>query len=63
LIGLTKQPLVRHTLILWLQNIAEEDGRKPLARLAEQTEGFNGSDLLELCSRAAALTVQEHLET
>jgi len=45
------------------KNIAEEDGRKPLARLAEQTEGFNGSDLLELCSRAAALTVQEHLET
>ena len=39
-----------------------EDGRRPLAKIAEQAEGFSGSDLLELCSRAAAVAVQEHLD-
>ena len=44
------------------QNSAGPQGRRPQARLAEQTEGMNGSDLLELCSRAAALAAEEHIK-
>ena len=46
-----------------MQNVADEaDGKKPQTRLAEQTEGLCGSELLELCSRAAALAAEEHLQ-
>lgn len=31
----------------------------PLTRLAEETEGFSGSDLNELCSQAAMLPVHD----
>lgn len=44
------------------QNTPEADGRQPQEKLAEQTEGLNGSDLLELCSRAAALAAEEHFQ-
>lgn len=30
--------------------------------LAEQTEGFSGSDLVQLCSQAAAVPIQEKIE-
>lgn len=44
-----------------IQNTAGAEGRKPQKILAEQTEGLNGSDLLELCSRAAGHAAEEHL--
>ena len=44
------------------QNGAADGGRRPLAKIAEHTEGFSGSDLMELCSRAAAQPVQEVIE-
>lgn len=44
-----------------LQNLAMADGRRPLAKVAEQTEGYSGSDLMELCSRAAMSSIQESL--
>lgn len=44
------------------QNIAEPGGRAPQAKLAEQAEGLSGSDLFQLCSRAAALAAGEHLQ-
>ncbi len=33
-----------------------------LAWLAQQTEGFSGSDLVQLCSQAAAVPIQEAIE-
>ena len=40
-----------------------EGGGDPTLRwLAAQTEGFSGSDLVQLCSQAAAVPIQEHIE-
>ncbi|GLC35438.1 hypothetical protein PLESTB_000207100 [Pleodorina starrii] len=36
-------------------------GPSALDRIAEETEGFSGSDLLELCSQAAQRVLAEHL--
>lgn len=33
-----------------------------LAWLAQQTDGFSGSDLVQLCSQAAAVPIQEAIE-
>lgn len=33
-----------------------------LTWLAQQTEGFSGSDLVQLCSQAAAVPIQETIE-
>lgn len=46
-----------------LQNVPSVDGRRPLAKIAEQTDGFSGSDLFELCSRAAVAAIQGELDT
>jgi SpoVK/Ycf46/Vps4 family AAA+-type ATPase len=35
----------------------------PLRALAEQTEGYSGSDLKELCRNAAMLPVREYVRT
>lgn len=37
-------------------------GPGPLAWLAAQCEGFSGSDLVQLCSQAAAVPIQEQIE-
>lgn len=44
-----------------LQNVPDRNGVRPLARIAQQTEGFSGSDLMELCSRAAVASLQDQM--
>lgn len=39
-----------------------EGAASTLRWLAAQTEGFSGSDLVQLCSQAAAVPIQEHIE-
>jgi SpoVK/Ycf46/Vps4 family AAA+-type ATPase len=38
------------------------DGADALSWLAARTEGFSGSDLVQLCSQAAAVPIQELIE-
>eukprot|EP00192_Tetraselmis_astigmatica_P004094 CAMPEP_0117661258 /NCGR_PEP_ID=MMETSP0804-20121206/7442_1 /TAXON_ID=1074897 /ORGANISM="Tetraselmis astigmatica, Strain CCMP880" /LENGTH=467 /DNA_ID=CAMNT_0005468115 /DNA_START=245 /DNA_END=1648 /DNA_ORIENTATION=- len=38
------------------------DGLRPLERLALHTEGYSGSDLMELCKQAACRPVHEYME-
>ena len=42
-----------------VQGTSTQADERPLTRLAEQTEGFSGSDLNELCSQAATLPVHD----
>ncbi|EFN59505.1 hypothetical protein CHLNCDRAFT_19045 [Chlorella variabilis] len=61
--------LQRHAREIGPENIEPQllplgaaDGGSGLAWLAERTDGFSGSDLVQLCSQAAAVPIQEHIE-
>lgn len=40
-----------------------ERGLRPLQRIAQQTVGYSGSDLMELCKQAACRPVHEYMDT
>ena len=40
----------------------DHDGLRPLQRIAEQTNGYSGSDLMELCKLAASIPIHEFMD-
>lgn len=51
---------IEDPVLLGTQNVAGgPDGKRPLQRVAELTDGCTGNDLHEICCEAAAIPVQE----